>query len=548
MFFIKLNKVSKSFSVNKNLIEDLSLTLSEKDILGIIGRNGEGKTTLVKILAGELEPDEGNRELSSKDLKIGYHSQFLQIPENEEVSIENYILKNFPELLEIQNQIQKLSASTKAEDIEKLIELQSKFEELNGYNILSEIDKAMIELGLSDFTPNDSVRNLSGGQKTRLQLAKVMIGDPDILLLDEPTNHLDKDAIKWLENFIKNRGGITVIISHNRSFLNNVANQILEFERGKTKLYTGNYDDYHRQKQELIATNLEEIKQNNRKNAKLQDAVNVKRSQVIQQMHKKPDKKTYGRHARTMLHNRAGKKARQAAQAQKRVNQRVERSESIAPVQYRDMHFKIESMETGGDFVLRIQDLDMGYKDKILVENINFEVKKGERVAIQGENGSGKTTFLKTMIDAFKNNLSNEKIKLGSNIHFAYYSQEHEGIDLDLSVIDDFRKTIPMLEKDAGNYLHNMLFTYEQLQQKVRDLSEGEKSKLVLAKLLAGKHNFLILDEPTNHLDIPSVEVLENAFKEYSGTILVVSHDEYFLQKIDVNRYYKIENKKMILL
>jgi ATP-binding cassette subfamily F protein 3 len=544
MFFIQFIDVSKAFSEQKPLIKKLNITISESKIIGIIGRNGEGKTTLLKMLTGEVIPDSGQIVFSQNDLSIGYHTQFLDLSVSDEITIEDYILSNFGKLNELNAEINTLVEQSDSKSIERLIQLQGQFEELGGYRILADIDTALIKLGLTKFKSTDFVKNLSGGQKTRLQLAKVLIQNPDILLLDEPTNHLDTGTIEWLTDFIKRRKGITVIVSHDRNFLNQTVNHILEIERGDTKLYTGNYDEFIRQKEELIAGNLEDIKQSTRKIVKLKAAAHAKASLAIKQHYQRADKKTYGRHSKTIMRNKAGKKMRSVKMMQKRIDNKIEVNTAIAPKKFRNMDFSIQSVGSGGDFVLRTIDLDISIANKVLVKDVNLEVMRGERVAIIGENGTGKTTLLRTLIDGIiKQDL--ETIKVGGNIRFGYYSQEHEGINISLTAIDDFRETIKMTEADAANYLHRLLFTYEQLRQKVSDLSQGEKSKLALAKLLAQEHNFLILDEPTNHLDIASREVLEEALNNYEGTLLIVSHDKYFLEKIGVMKKYLIEDGKI---
>ena len=541
MFFIQTLNLSKDFSEQKPLLQELNITISEKNILGIIGRNGEGKTTLLKLLSGEIEPDFGEIIFSQNDLQIGYHTQFLDHKNNEELSIEEYILQNFPEIYETYQKINSISEDFAK--VDELLELQTKFDDLGGYKIQAAIDESLIKLGLSKFKPQDKVKILSGGQKTKLQLAKVIVADPDILLLDEPTNHLDRDSIDWLVSYIKKRKGITIIVSHDRHFLNLSVNQILELEKGEYKLYFGNYDDYQKAKTEEINRSLEEIKQTNRKLVKLEAAAQAKTSQAIHQMKMRPDKKKYGRHSRTIMRNKAGKKFRSVKMMRKRIDSSLERNEKIAPKKHKNMGFEAISTGEIGDFVLRIKNLNIFAGEKLLIENINFEILNGERVAITGENGSGKTTLLKKIIESFQKEIP--EIKYGPNVKFGYYSQEHEEIDVNLTVMDDFRKSFPMLEMEAANYLHRLLFTHEQIRQKISDLSQGEKSKLALAKLLASEHNFLILDEPTNHLDIASREVLESALLEYKGSLLVVSHDRYFLEKLEVNKEFTIRNGKL---
>lgn len=571
MKYLNLQNIEKSYIEEKPLIQDLSLLLSEGDVCGIIGRNGEGKTTLLKIIAGEIHPDNG-QVIISPDTIIGYHTQFLQI-QNVSQTIEEYVLSTISSLFAVYEQMSRLQNELTEKEVANLMQLQAKFDELGGWVVLSDIHSYLIQLGLDKFKPEDQVSKLSGGQKTRLQLVRILIQNPDILLLDEPTNHLDSSAINWLEEFIKSRKGITIIVSHDRAFLNNTTNKILEIEKGSTKLYFGNYDEYKSQKDKLIEKNEIAYKLNSRKIKRLQEAVNVKKSQAIYEANYKiPDKKKYGKFARGGLLIKAGKKARIAKMYQKRVNSQIEHNQALKPANYRKMIFKVESAPSTGDFVLRISDYDLKIEDRKLVENINLEVGRGVRMAILGENGSGKTTLLKRMIEvyaitstnmvaglsdnklqefreaAFKDFSESElqKFKFGGNILLGYYSQEHEGVDQSLNVIDDFRTVVQMTEVDAANYLFNMTFAYHQLKQKVSDLSQGEKSKLALAKLLVQEHNFLILDEPTNHLDIASREVLEKALQYYEGTILCVSHDRYFLQNINVEKKLKIESHSLV--
>ncbi|MFW5719556.1 MAG: ribosomal protection-like ABC-F family protein [Candidatus Dojkabacteria bacterium] len=543
MFFIQLLELQKSFSEQKPLLENLNFTFSEGTVLGIVGRNGEGKTTLLQLIAGVLEADSGKVIFSKQDATIGYHTQFIDTQNLEGVSIEEYILSSFENVYRLYREINTLIENYQEGDVDTLIALQTAFDEQGGYRIQGEIDHALVQLGLAGFKPETTITTLSGGQKTRLQLAKVLIQNPDVLLLDEPTNHLDVESSEWLVKYIQKRRGITIIVSHDRNFLNKTSNQILELEKGNAKLYTGNYNDFYSAKQTEIERNLEEIKQTNRKVEKLTAAAHAKASLAKKQHYQRPDKKTYGRHSRTIMRNKAGKKFRSVKMMQKRIDNQLLRNQTIAPVKQRNMGFEVNSTGRTGDFILRVHNFDLEIAGKVLVKNVDLELRRGERAAIAGENGSGKTSLIKSIIARI--NSDTGEIKLGPNVTCGFYAQEHEGIDLNLTVIDDFRREFKMSEKDAGNYLHKLLFTYEQLRQKVGDLSQGEKSKLVLAKLLAGEHNFLILDEPTNHLDIASREVLENALKNYDGTLLIVSHDTYFLEKVGVDKVYEIKHSEI---
>lgn len=550
--FIQLSKLNKSYEFAKTLIEDLDLTISDGNVLGIIGRNGEGKTTLLKTIAGIEQPDSGSINFSTSDLSIGYHSQFVNIETEGDLTLEDSILRHFPELFSLNTEISKLTTSNDPESITKLLDTQAKFEEEGGYAILGKIDEALDKLNLKKLGLNTKVSTLSGGEKTKLQLARILVQNPDILLLDEPTNHLDLESIEFLEDYIRERKGITIIVSHDRKFLNNTVNQILELEKGRWKLYFGSYDDYKREK-ELERNRLdEEIKRSNKENQKLRDAISDKRSKVHHNMTRKVDKKKYGKHARTSLRNRAGKQAKTARVYAERFTKRLEDSESKKAAKFRELGFKIEAEKVGNsDFALRMENLNvlvsLGNKgSKLLISNASIEVEPGQRVAVLGNNGAGKTTLLEKIVESYENPIP--EIKFSKSAQVGYYSQEHEEIDLHKTLIENIRDAQPMTREEASKYLFWMQFEIHQLNNKASTLSQGEKSKLALTKLLIQKHNFLILDEPTNHLDIPSREVLENALKNYEGTILTVSHDRYFLEAIEIEEYYKIEDLKLTAL
>lgn len=547
MPYIKLHSLQKSFEEEKILFQNLSLTLSEGDICGIIGRNGEGKSTLFKIITGEILPESGSVEIAPHTT-IGCHTQFIPQDEDRKVRIEAYILSQFGRVGEVYDALSCFVPSE--ETIEEFIALQSEFDELGGYVIQEKIPNALTQLGLYTITPDTELHTLSGGQKTRLQLAKVLIQDPDILLLDEPTNHLDYQTLLWLEKFIQERKGITIIISHDRTFLNNTVTKILEIERGKTTLYLGNYDDFiaEKEKKLLFAERQSEIA--SRKANNLKDAAQAKASQAIKQHYQRPDKKKYGRHSRTIMRNKAGKKMRQVKHMQKRLETEVQKIHEMAPVNYRNMKFTMRSMEHIGDFVLRVQGINVNVGDKTLIQDISLAIHSGERILIRGSNGSGKTTFLKEIIALYQQYQLDlplpEDIKFGGNVRIGYFSQEHESIAPDLTLLEDFKRDLLMNEAEALPCLYRMAFDYKQVMQKTGSLSQGEKSRFALAKLLAMHHNFLLLDEPTNHLDIKNKEILENSLLEYDGSMICISHDRYFVEKLSFDSIYEIQSSRLV--
>lgn len=527
---LRLQNIVK-FYKDKAVIDNLSAEFHNGDVVGIVGKNGEGKTTLLKMIAGLISPDEGKISFEPFLPVVTYHEQFLNLNQNDNLTIEEYILSLYPDLLEIYKKLNQLISSTNQEAIEKSISLQGIFIEKNGYEMLEKIPNVIQRLGLN-LSEQTLVKDLSGGQKTRLQFSKLLLQNSTILLLDEPTNHLDLSGIEWLTKYVQDKQGITLIVSHDRAFLNSVTNKIFEMDDGKYTSYKGNYDEYKIQRHNNIERNalIYESQMKNVRRLEKEASRRLSEARVT-------DQKFIRGWGGPPIRKVAGKKAKTAQMLLRKVDEEIKENMPEKPVKKDRIKLDIQPTSSSGQMVVKINNLNFKYnvQEFSILKNINIEIWKGDRIAIKGNNGSGKTTLLKLIVGKLFLQLG--EIKIGENVSIGYYSQEIENLNEDNTLIDEFRKNIEMTEQDARTFLYYMLFEGEQVFQQTNTLSQGEKSKLSLAILLAKNPNFLILDEPTNHLDIPSREVLENSLKKYSGTILVVSHDKYFLSQIKIDKY-----------
>lgn len=511
MFIISAREIKKSFGVD-TIIENASFNLQEKDKVGVIGVNGAGKSTLFKIIAGETEKDSGDI-YTAKNTSIGYMSQFLDFHSDatiwdETLSVFSHIIDMEKELKELGKKISIISTSTDKSSLDSLMksysDLQHRFENAEGFAYESKIRGILKGLGFYPQDYDKKVSTLSGGQKTRVALAKVLLKKDDILLLDEPTNYLDTEAVEWLEGFLKNYGGSLMIISHDRYLLDNVTNRIFEIENGVLKEYEGNYTSYIGKKKEEREQQLKDY-ENQQKEIARQEAVI----------------------ARFRQYNRE-KSIRQAESREKMLMrmERIERPEALPKKAY----FIFEPKKRSGNDVIRMEDISKSY-DRLLFRNFNLEIKREERVALLGPNGIGKTTLLKIITGKIKPDSGT--IKLGTSVYPSYYDQEQENLNAEKMVIDEIWDEYPQLNQNKiRNALAAFLFQGEDVFKEVNLLSGGEKSRLALLKLMLSKSNFLLLDEPTNHLDMQSREVLESALSNYTGTVLFISHDRYFLNRV----------------
>ena len=504
---LNATNISKSFGSNE-IIKDANFLVNEHEKVAIVGVNGAGKTTLLKILTGEERADSGNVILA-KDAKLGYLRQINNVDStlsiiDELYTVIEHILNMEKRMLEMQEQMQHLSG----EELEALYSsytaLTHSYELMDGYAAKSKVIGILKGLGFNENDFERKINTLSGGQKTRVFLAKLLLEEPDIILLDEPTNHLDLRSIEWLESYLLNYKGAVIIVSHDRSFLDKIVSKVIDIENAEVQMYSGNYSDFSAKKQMLLDAKMKEYL-NQQQEIKHQEAVITKLKQFNRE-----------------------KSIKRAESRQKQL-EKIDRVE--APVTHiENMRLSLDISKESGKDVLTVHDLSKSFDEKHLFSNINFEIKRGERVAIIGDNGTGKTTLLK-IINGLLSPDTGEVI-YGSNVSIAYYDQEHQVLHMDKTLFDEISDTYPeMNNTQIRNILAAFLFTGEDVFKKIGDLSGGERGRVSLVKLMLSKANFLLLDEPTNHLDILSKDVLESALNSFPGTICYVSHDRYFINK-----------------
>ncbi|MBQ6364586.1 MAG: ABC-F family ATP-binding cassette domain-containing protein [Lachnospiraceae bacterium] len=494
--------ISKAFPEH-TVLDDITFHLEKGDKAAIVGNNGAGKTTLLRIMIGEMEPDEGTVTYA-KDISVGYLAQ------NQDISSGNTIEE---ELLEVRRDLvsmearlalleQKMQSDDASSVIEEYTELQRRFAEENGYAFRGEITGILRGLGFTDEDRSRKIGILSGGQKTRVALGKLLLLKPDLIILDEPTNHLDIGSIRWLENYLMNYRGTVLIVSHDRYFLDRTVSSVIEIENTHARVFSGNYSAYAERRKALRE---EEWKAflNNQAQRKHQEEVIAKLRQFNRE-----------------------KSIKRAESREKMLDkmQQVNR-----PVTLRDdMHLVLTPCIRSGRDVLHVEDLSKSFDDRLLFSGVSFDIRRGEHVALIGDNGTGKTTILRILNQLVEPD--DGYLRFGTNVHVGYYDQEHHVLNDENTVFEEISDAHPdMTNTEIRNLLASFLFTGDSVFKKIADLSGGEKGRVSLAKLMLSEANFLILDEPTNHLDLVSKEVLENALNSYEGTILYVSHDRYFI-------------------
>ena len=486
-----------------------------------MGINGAGKTTLLRIIMGELSADEGLVTVS-RDKTIGYLSQHEAVSGentiyNELLSVKQDIIELEQRMRSVELQMRSASGDTLQQLMATYTNLTHAFESANGYACRSELTGVLKGLGFVEDEFGRSVSTLSGGQKTRVALGKLLLLKPDLIILDEPTNHLDMSSITWLETYLLNYKGAVIIVSHDRYFLDRIANKVIEIDNTKATVFTGNYSAYAAKKEALRAAEY---------SAYMKQQQDIKhQEEVIEKL------RSFNR-----------EKSIRRAESRVKMLDKIEVLEK--PTQVRaDMHLKLEPKYTSGNDVLQVENLSKSFGSLTLFENLNFELKKGEHVAVIGDNGTGKTTILKIINELVAPDTG--EIRLGSNVAIGYYDQEHHVLHMDKTLFEEISDDYPTLTNtEIRNTLAAFLFTGEDVFKQVKALSGGERGRVSLAKLMLSEANFLILDEPTNHLDILSKEILEDALNAYTGTVLYVSHDRYFINKT-ASRILDLNNKAL---
>lgn len=512
MIILSCNNLTKSFGV-ESILENISFTVNEGDKIGVIGVNGTGKTTLFKVISGIYGYDSGEI-YTSKDCEIGYLEQNTNFYSDNTIFTE--VLEVFSDLIKMEEDLRKMeceisdkSSEKNSPDLQKLMDNYSHklelFQNSNGYGYKSEAKGVLKGLGFNDDELEKPIKILSGGEKTRVLLAKLLLKKPTLLLLDEPTNHLDSDALEWLELFLKQYKGTVILISHDRYFLDQSVNRIFEIHNKKLKAYNGNYSYYV----EKSAVD----KEIERKNYEDQQKEIKRQEESIERL------KAYGREKHV---KRA--RSKEKALAKIEVLDKPDGERKRAKIKF------IPSVESGND-VLAVRDVEMRFPDKVLFKDLNLDIYRGEKVALIGPNGAGKSTLFKIIMNEIQP--MEGDVKFGTNVNTAYFHQEQKTLNLDNSVIDEIWDANPHLtQTEVRNMLGAFLFENEDVFKRISSLSGGERARVAILKLILSQSNFLLLDEPTNHLDIDSKEVLEDALVNYTGTIFTISHDRYFLNKV----------------
>ena len=513
--------ICKSFG-EKVILNDASFHIEEREKAALIGNNGAGKTTLLRIIMEEISADSGQVVLM-KDKKIGYLAQYQEIKGHRTIYEELLSTKQY--IIDMEDRMRAAEIQMKhasGEELERLMNsytrLTHEFELENGYAYKSELMGVLKGLGFTEEDFNKQIETLSGGQKTRVALGKLLISKPDILLLDEPTNHLDMESISWLETYLLNYPGAVFIVSHDRYFLDKVVTKVIEIDAGQVRMYSGNYSAYAEKKAQLRDAQYKAYL-NQQREIKHQEAVIVKL-------------KSFNR-----------EKSIRRAESREKMLGKIQRIEKPTEVQSQ-MRLSLEPRVISGNDVLTVEELSKSFPEQTLFTDISFQIKRGERVALIGNNGTGKTTMLKILNDLIP--ADSGTFTLGSKVQIGYYDQEHHVLHPEKTIFEEISDAYPTLtETEIRNMLAAFLFTNDDVFKLISSLSGGERGRVSLAKLMLSEANFLILDEPTNHLDITSKEILEEALNSYTGTVLYVSHDRYFINQT-ATRILELTNQAIV--
>ena len=511
---LSVQNINKAF-LEQTVLRNVSFHIEDNEKAAIVGINGAGKTTLLRIIMGQLSPDEGIVTLS-KGKTIGYLAQNASVDSSntiyqELLSVKQHLVELEDKIRRAEETMASLSSSGSSDNDNALSELMNSYSLMNhqfelegGYVYRSELVGVLKGLGFTEEEFGKSISTLSGGQKTRVALGKLLLQSPDLIILDEPTNHLDLNSITWLETYLLNYKGAVILVSHDRFFLDRIATKVIEIDQAKATTFMGNYSDYAVKKEQLRVAEL---------NAYLNQQREIKhQEEVIEKL------RSFNR-----------EKSIKRAESRVKMLDKIEVLEKPTELNA-DMKLELTPHRLSGNDVLTVKNLAKSYGANTLFTDLNFEIKRGEHIAIIGDNGTGKTTVLKIINQLVE--ADGGSFTLGSNVEIGYYDQEHNVLHSDKTLFDEISDTYPTLTNtEIRNTLAAFLFTGEDVFKRICDLSGGEKGRVSLAKLMLSESNFLILDEPTNHLDIQSKEILEDALNSYTGTVLYVSHDRYFINR-----------------
>ena len=503
---LQCSHIDKAF-ITDVILSDVSFHINDNEKAAIVGVNGSGKSTLLKIIMDKLSADNGE-VIIKKDATIGYLAQNQEYESDKTIIDEMHTAKpEIPALENIMNSLSEQMNHAEGNKLDSLIKqydnARHKFEQLGGYSYESELTGVIKGLGFTEADFDKPVASLSGGEKTRVALAKMLLQNPELIILDEPTNHLDLNAIHWLEGYLASYKGAVLIVAHDRYFLDKIVTKVIELRQTKCIVYNGNYTDYSHKKQAMLDTLMKQY---------LNQQAEIKhQEEVIAKL------KSFNR-----------EKSIKRAESREKMLNKIERLDKPVEENTKMKLMFTPRIQSGND-VLTVKGLSKSFGEHVLFENIDFEIKRGDHVAIIGDNGTGKTTILK-ILNSIVEPTSVETLRFGTNVQIAYYDQEHQVLDMDKTLFDEIQDTYPhMTNTEVRNLLAAFLFTEDDVFKQIKNLSGGEKGRVSLAKLMLSDANFLLLDEPTNHLDIDSKEILEHAINNFDGTVLYVSHDRYFI-------------------